>query len=70
MRISIQAKLESARVAIIEAEVRAHHSLMDAYRWFQDQRDHQFLPQVVMQDEYCLDVIFQWHDLFLVYDTT
>lgn len=75
MRIANHAGLSAAQLALIEDELRGHHSLMEVFNWGQTQPPGTVVPQVfadfVVQDEYTHDAIVPWRDgLVIVYGAT
>lgn len=57
--------------AVLEREVQPLSSLQDVLRWAFAQTPPCDVAAVVVQDEYCHDVVVPWRDgLVLVFDTT
>ncbi|MDX2010569.1 MAG: hypothetical protein SFW67_10280 [Myxococcaceae bacterium] len=56
---------------VLEREVLPLSSLQDVVRWAFAQTPPRDVAAVVVQDEYCHDVVVPWRDgLVLVFDTT
>jgi hypothetical protein len=58
-------------LATLEAEIAPLASLHDVLRWGFSSSPARLVVEVIVQDEYCHDVILNGPDaLFLVFDTT
>jgi hypothetical protein len=64
-------QLDADARARLEREVLSLGSLQDVVRWAFAQTPPRDVSAVVVQDEYCHDVVVPWQDrLVLVFDTT
>ncbi len=74
MKIANLANLSEEEFAEIENELANHNTLGKVLNWANTKTTSDFLPQIVVetiqQDEYTIDVIIPFRDLFLVFDTT
>ncbi|XXF81180.1 hypothetical protein P2318_15875 [Myxococcaceae bacterium GXIMD 01537] len=66
-----KARLTPARRALLEEELAPLGMLQDVVRWGFAQSPPRDVAAVVVQDEFCHDVVVPWtDDLYLVFDTT
>ncbi len=65
------ANLSTAQAHRLVSEVRPLATLEEVIRWGLSQPTERMVLEVLVQDEYCHDVVMEWeHGLHLVFDTT
>lgn len=74
MNIVNLAKLSKQEFVEIENELANQNTLGQVLEWANTKRKGEVLPRIVAetiaQDEYTIDVIIPFRDVFLVFDTT
>ena len=69
--IEVHGPIDEATLASIEALVSSQKTMEEVVRWGLAQSPPRIVARVVVQDEYCHDVVMPYRgDLYLVYDTT
>ncbi len=65
------ARLSDAQAQRLVLELRGLHTLEEVVRWGLRQPVARMVLEVVVQDEFCHDVVMEWEGgLHLVFDTT
>lgn len=65
------AQLPAAELEALGRQVARLSTLAEVIRWGLAQNPERTILEVVIQDEYCHDVVMAWRaDLHLVFDTT
>ena len=65
------ANLSAAQIRWLASEVHGLHTLEQVVRWGLSQTPEYPIRAVIVQDEYCYDVVLHWDsNLHLVFDTS
>ncbi len=74
MNVENLTDLPDEEFAKLKNEMVNHKTLGQVLSWAKTKKKSDFLPQIIAetitQDEYTIDVIISFRDLFLVFDTT
>jgi len=71
MHIINRTNLETEQFAEMKTRIPIRESLMEVYGWFKNRTIDKYIPEVVKQDEFSLDVIFSLdNNNFVVYGTS